>query len=523
MGEIPRGINPDAMKVSRRQIAKTVATSTREAVKGLQPSDFVLKEDHSSPIQPIQKEQTVQNLVTLSMFDQNLCDTLFAQYYVQQKDITWLARIGDPERFSISEKSRRTTYLKKNRRVSKDEYDEKRIEEIDRQTRTSKRQINDTIYKNIMDEFNLKSTDEAESFFQKQWDTGVKATEKHISVVYGEDGYFLHDEMKMEGQTPADLIQLLVSKTTDHELREQIKTNLLLSRIAAELETSAQGAGKKLAQLQTLFNKKLYVGKTGHTETITKYGVYTDTNELVGDPVDKKPEEESIPRGIHYKKILTKVRTIPNAKNGDIKVVQIANIKSPETGIEKALRKTLKERTENDLVKTNAFVEDTHRMMFVVMGDKEQAEEVRGKLVDTIGANYDAFGTRVPEDVQISDAAKSEDQGKSKEYKRLRIKLTFKDIEKPIEIIIQTLPEFLRGSYNVGEYDGATDTVSGPNHEILEVVRARGVSRLFLPAMDFNHHPAPTRIQYEDTEQMEQTRVQKIAQDALEKRTIIIG
>ncbi len=479
MSEIPKG-SPDRGRI-------------RKAVRNI-PDASLASLPRTAAGFTIEQPAT-DHLVSLSTF-KNICDTPFAKYYIDSGDIDTLTHMSNPSRKG---KTAETTETQKIKKV--------------------KDKIDNVIYAKIQEEFCLESPKEARSYFQSKWQQGIAAIEQHAQIVYGQPAS-ISDELKRE-QTPSRLIQLLVSNYTAPELQEQIKTNLLLTRIAGEIELSAKGADKKLRQLQDLFNEKLYEGKIGETEKVTKYGLFTSNNDLVGSPQDTRPTDMETPKGTHYKTISANTRTVKLHDNMT-QVVQIANTKSMSTGIEKALRKTLNasDKDQGDIVKSSKYVQDTHRMMFVLFGDNDDAEALRQKVGTTIIDNYGYFETRTPEDILITDAAKNEQAGKSAEYERLRIQLAFKDIKKPIEIIIQTLPQYLRGHFNVGTYDAKTDTVSGPNHAIMENVRARTINEVLLsfqPPTEMNPKPAGSRMR------RAQTQVQRRMAEAKQQREITIG
>lgn len=479
MSEIPKG------SLDRRTIRKTVRNIRDASLADLPrtAAGFAME------------QPSTDHLVSLSAFE-NICDTPFANYYVDSGDLKMLTQMSNPSKHGRTAETREPQKMK-----------------------NVKNRIDTAIYTKIQEEFGLESEKEASQYFQTKWQQGLAAIEQHTQIVYGQPAS-ISDELKRE-QTPSRLIQLLVSDYTAPELQKQIKTNLLLTRIAGEIESSAKGADKKLRQLQDLFNDKLYAGKIGETEKITKYGVFTSNNELVGSPQDTQPTDIETPKGTHYKTISANTRLV-DFDGQMTRVVQIANTKSMSTGIEKALRKTLnaEERDKGDQVKSSEYVQDTHRMMFVVFGDAEEAEALRQKIGTTIIDNYDYFETRTPEDIHITDAAKNEQVGKSAEYERLRIQLAFKDIKNPIEIIIQTLPQYLRGHFNVGTYDAKTDTISGPNHAIMENVRARAINEVlhaFQPPTEMNPKPSGSRMQRAKTE------VQRRMAEAKRQREITIG
>lgn len=465
----------------RRRIAKTVAASTTGATRDL-PKSVLMFMNGEKPT-AAETQQPPNNLVELGMFNTALCETPFAKVYVDKKDITWLTKIGNKAAFSEDEENKKKRYFTSRPNAKEEVYDLRRERETERRKTSTKVRVNKAIFNNLQEEFELNNEDEALAFFHRHWQGAIAATQRHIDVVH-KGQIKLPSELLMK-HSPADLIAMLVAEDTAPELRKQIQTTLLLSRISAELEASTKGADEKLAQLQLLFNEKLYEGKIGETTEVTKYALYSKkNNELIADPTDIEPT--SLHEDVQRKKITANTRKVQIGKNGDSKtvpVVQIINTKDPSTGIEKALRKARKEQTKTgrETVSTNEYVGDTHRMMFVVLGDMQDTEDVRGKLVDVIADNFDVFEKGKPEDVHIEDEAKIDEEGKSDKYNRLRIKLQFKGIEKKIEIILQTLPDYLRANYDVGTYDEEKGTYTGQAHALFEITRAQNLSNIFLP------------------------------------------
>ncbi len=429
--------------------------------------------------------------VTLDMFSptSNLCETPIGQRYLDAESVTWLSKVGNSEKFSRAEASRKVQRLKTQTHVTSDEYDAQRATEIELATANAKRRINTKVYSTIMDDFGFTSIDEAQAFYERQARHANAAIMKHGQLLYSEGKV---DDIQLPVD-PGELVALYVNKETSPELRHKIRAEFLLEYIAGEIELHDEnGADRKLEQIEVLLDDKFFDNEKGKGKTI-QYGIFNnETNKLerifTGE-LDVKPE------GHHIKTIIGTTRTV---KDTHEEVTVKYSKKNTDRAAVKAIRKAQKYAAErgHSQIRPDYDVNDTHRMMLVVNGDQKSVDNVVDRIFDLLVENPGYFPEGAPYAIEPADDSKAHEPGKSKDYRRRRIKMYFEGMVNPVEIIVQTLQDHINS-------DNALDEA----HSLLAMRREQGLRHLLVP---YAEEPDDTNIRTE-TNRLRKTRVINLA------------
>lgn len=439
--------------------------------------------------------------VSLDMFtsEKALCESPFAKHIVDRQGLAWLIKIGDEERFAGSEQEKRNRYIEKHGESKVEDYDRQRAKDLNRLTTRAKTAINDKVYATLMEDFDLASIQDAKEYYARQTRHANAAVMTHGQLIYAEGTV---PEVSLPDE-PADLMALYVNKTTSKDLKHRILDTFLLGYITGEIEMNDRnGADQKLSQISTLLNKKLFKPKDESKNQSVRYAVFdNETNAIDADRGITEVEPTDIPSNAHVKTIIATTRTVADT---DEEVVTKYSKKNTSNAARKALRKAKKKIPErgHDQVRPDLDVNDTHRMMLVTFGGKEDAKALVHKVFDVIADKDNAryFETRdengtvmrgldghrlgIPRDVEISHESANEEDGKSEFYDRYRIKIFCTGQSNPTEIVVQTAKEAIDGNHRVGRYNPETGRYDGPAHPAFALGREAALQPVLVPDVE---------------------------------------
>lgn len=333
-------------------------------------------------------------------------------------------------------------------------------------------------------------------------DTGTKAIDDIHSVVYPHEESPLLNEVQLKSISLVQDIMTYLSPNTDPKLREQIKHIYLNADTSALIESlnPHDEAGRKLAMIQRLLDKELFEGLTGHTESRVVRALFDDQTtirRIVNE--DEQILIDDLPAGWQIKQRELPIRTM---KGTDIKLYTTANEKSASSSIVKAFKKASQrvERGGADDLDPIHDVTDTYRIKFTIAGEDEDIEKVMDRVLDILIdpknkrelLERDEYGRAIrtkiyPEIIEdIEDDSttnRTKDQANDVVFRK-RIQVKFADLTHPVEIMFQTMEEFFRGEYNIGEYDKDKGKYTGAAHDLYDIARSLpAVNALFNPAV----------------------------------------
>ncbi len=493
------------------------------AMQVLNPRSAPDTSDNSAPI------SYLPSIVTLDMFNTKEPATMapLVRHYVG-RDIDVIAALSNNKTKRHYEEKRKKRYLKYHPDVTSSEYAAIRADEIKAAEEKRRERINKRVYTKFQEEHGLQTLESAALVFENQRQEANKAVEAHAKIIYPDDVRTeQRNEVDLE-QKPSDLIKLYFGRDSDPLLRSEIQRQALLTTISSQIEQSKKGgADAKLAQIQSLLNEHLYDGPVGSTTHKDIYGKFKDsTNELV-TILEKQPTEPA-QEGNHYKRFDIPMRKLKGT--GKFVLTKIGAKERP-SALSKVLDKA-KKRSEEGEGKDirHEDIEDTHRIMLVVSGTEQDAqdviEDVFSILIDnrTSLANQDVLGnpirdangrlTGLPEDFLPKNATQN---GKVDQY---RINMIFSDLAAPIEIIVRTMKSYLNADHEVGTFNARTGNYTGIAHPFYKFKRETGITDYYFSEESYPQLIRPNSPK-KDSRRTPHKTLTEIAQNLREKAIFI--
>lgn len=440
--------------------------------------------------------------VRLSMFKVENADEvdggrLAGEFYGYERK--WLAASvdKDSERFQMREERLKKARLKKNPSMSPDEYDQQRKAELDKNDRFATRRVNTTFRKTISERFGIPE-DQAMNFANDQFTHAADAMRYFTDTLYPHRGALsMRNEAILPPISPAETVKTIASQNTDTVLQFEERRRQLLAYVSAEIETENKSpeAAKKLSLIQALLDRELFSGRTGSTTSVKIRALFnSETNDVLFiDKIDGTipKQEELYPENSHLKTCEVPMRTI---KGTDTLVYTNPNQKRQSASITKAVRKAFgrDQKNKGDLISGAEDVQDIHRIKFAVFSGPDKLEDLVDRVYNAIVDNQhtltelDIEGQPINgKEVVVKDIRDdsqtngSKDQSANVSFRRLQV--VFSDLPTPVEIMFQTVGDFLKSEYEVGEYDSPKGKYKGAAHELYEIHRLMDIRPLLLP------------------------------------------
>jgi len=398
------------------------------------------------------------------------------------------------EVFLKREKLKKERYLTANPSRASEEYDSLRERQLKQTREWAQRNVSNNLYTALGNKFNL-TEESSTSFLSRQLGMGTTALrEIHQILLPGESP--LKNEVELPSLSPWHDIQAFLSPNTVSKLQEQIKDIYLLSEINAEIEAAnpQNNAGKKLSLIQKLLDEQLFEGMSGQTESTTYKAIFSRGENLLRgiEGITEEISTNNLSFGQNVKEIELQMRTMQNT---GIKMYTNANEKSPTSAIAKVLKKALSRATKpgaNEEIDAINDVTDTYRLKIAVAGGPDEVDTAMYRVLEILN-NPDNSDHLIETDIygkpihsKVNSAAirtweddtkinRTSDQSQDEDVFRNRVQIYFSDLHHPVEIIFQSLEEFLRGEFNVGHYNEKKGKFSGIAHELYTIARTKGV------------------------------------------------
>ncbi len=457
---------------------------------------------------PQKKPRIVQpHSVHLSYYEPNADDQPvfrdLAKHYVGSRHrlaaMEAIAHVESPvknERSQVyveHEKRKRERYLANHPDMTRAQYDRMRKAQIEQMKKGLQKRVVDNVYRTVQDTLQADDEESPRRFLGRHLGIATEAIEDIHRTVFPGSESPLRNEVQLPSISPFHDMMTYLSPNTDQMLREQIKGIYLTADTTAKIEKTnpKNKAGRKLAMIQRLIDRRLLVGKTGETRPHTVEAVFNEET-ILQEVI--KPEsgitEEDLPPGYQIKARELPMRVMHDDEGNEILMYTNANEKNLISGVAKAFKKA-KYRSEKpggtDDIDPTHDVTDTYRIKFAVMGGDKEIGIVMDRVLDTLLdpnnkkhlVERDEYGRpiRTAVDAEIvkdieddSHTNGTNDQTKETVF-RHRIQVHFTDLPHPVEIMFQTMDEFLRGEYNVGHYDEVSGGYSGAAHELYTIKR----------------------------------------------------
>lgn len=273
---------------------------------------------------------------------------------------------------------------------------------------------------------------------------------------------------------------------------------LALALLCAEILSGDENghSRKVLEEITNAFEEQLFidsnVGDPKPYPTIFSYHT-PQTNRLVGlshEYADPKFSQDLWIKALDYD-----VRTMGIRSNEEplqsVPVLFEERPKDVESTVIKALHRSLKGKLNGGLgsIETGPHSEDRVGLRFVLMnGDHCLRDKVTARLEDflrTMGSVVD-----IKEDDKVNP-----DNGKEGRVQFRRRQVSIADLDSPIEVVVQTLPDYIAYQYEIGEFDPKLKMHNGSAHDLYKLWIVSEVAPYLWPVGVYNMKDRISKLQ----------------------------
>lgn len=281
---------------------------------------------------------------------------------------------------------------------------------------------------------------------------------------------------------PSTVLERLTQPTTtiSERLKFEQGRQLVVALLCAEVVSGEENGRSKriLSKINDEFYQKgLIRGRRGDPRNYPFYSYHTPvTNRLVG--VSRKYPDPRFAEGLWVKALDYPVRQI-GVRNAAGNLALVPAIYDPrekkiEAAVIKAMQRSLevaKFQDNGSMIETSPYVEDKLGLRFVIMqGERPLRDRVIATLEDVFKTLEGVYDVKEDDLVDLIN-------GHPQRVQFRRRQVYIEGLKSPLEVIVQTAPDFISYLYEVGQFNPALGMHDGSAHDLYKLAIVAGRDR----------------------------------------------
>lgn len=386
----------------------------------------------------------------------------------------------------------------------------KRGEEI---TEELRQRADNYVYDQIGERYYVASDQRAE-FWNRMMDLSDSTVNYAREILFAdqERQATLTTDVVWDGGRPSSALEILTMPKSGlgEQGRYEQGRKLALASLCAEVISGDENGHAKavLHRINNFLGRNLFIGRKADPQNYPTYSYHRpETNELVGFS-DQYPDP-TFGEDLWVKSLGYPVRKI-GIKNEDGVLVEVGQAlydpreKDLEASVIKVLQRSLKaskktseEESEEEaeslpkvklnggVIETSPYTEDRIGLRLVIM---EGGHPLRDRLTVYLKELFETFDGYDEERGIGEDNEVDPDNGEPDRFRSRRLQVSLKGLSKPLEVIIQSLDDYVTQLYEVGEFDAKPerkDMHSGSAHDLYKLWTVGEVAEYLWPPKIF--------------------------------------
>lgn len=339
------------------------------------------------------------------------------------------------------------------------------------------------------------ATDEREEFWRRAMDLANSTINYARGILFAdqERQATLTTDIAWDDGRPSSALEILTmpKRLVGEQCRYEQGRKLALAGLGAEIIIGDENGHSKavLKKVNDFLEKNLFIGRKGDPQNYHTFSYHRPgTNELVG--FSSQYPDPDFAEELWVKSLDYPVRMV-GIQDEAGKMVQVGQAlydpreKELEASVIKALHRSLKAngtKSNGGLIETSPYTGDRLGFRLVIM-------EGRYPLRDRITANleelFETFDDYDKERGIEEDDEPNPDNGSPDRFKSRRRQVYLKNLTKPLEVIAQSLEDYVSQLYEVGHFDPEKNMHDGSAHELYKLDTVVKVAHILWPPVIF--------------------------------------
>lgn len=344
---------------------------------------------------------------------------------------------------------------------------------------------NQIVKSNIKELFSLSPNIDVDNFILNQLKTANDVV-NYVAKSLGLSNQQMHDEVNLpDPNILRSIHEHLNRPDVDLNLSYQLRRQLLLALISARIymRNANDKSYEFLSDLQNTLNDNFFYlnPEMGWYKGSVKKKRFITTHDPISNKVTNIEEVDSERSPSKNEKAVEgRFRRVLLGENQLVDVFSTDRKKGDAESILKAIA-----RVKHGNIDPMKEIEDSIGKQFVVNGDRNVRDEVLEKYTNLITDKYDVDRIKVDDPGAMEEH--EDDRGQSKDLKFKRVKIYFKGVSAPYEVICYALTDYINSRLDVGSIgDGGVS--DGQAHALYELRRLQKVAKVLFPEELYGHN-----------------------------------
>lgn len=342
----------------------------------------------------------------------------------------------------------------------------------------SRHRVDGQVYDKMGERYGV-APDDREEFWKRAMDLANSTINYARGILFAdqERQATLTNDIVWDDGRPSSALEILTmpARLVGEQCRYEQGRKLVLAGLGAEIIIGYENGHSKtvLKKVNDFLEKNLFIGRKGDPQNYHTFSYHRPgTNELVG--FSSQYPDPNFAEELWVKSLDYPVRTM-GIKDEAGEMVPVGQAlydpreKELEALVIKALHRSLKAngaKSNGGLIETSPYTGDRLGFRLVIM---EGGHPLRDRLTAHLEELFKTFDDYDEERGIEEDDEPDPDNGNPDRFKSRRRQVYIKNLTRPLEVIIQSLEDYVSQLYEVGRFDPEKNMHDGPAHDLYKL------------------------------------------------------